>query len=88
MPTPGEATRRPDEPSVSAAGLANAVGEYNCFLNVIIQCLWHCKEFRRTVKGVAPAALAGHPVVAALFRVLQVGSCVAGLECGCGATLR
>ncbi|KAF3326332.1 Inactive ubiquitin carboxyl-terminal hydrolase 54 [Carex littledalei] len=27
-------------------GLKNAVGEYNCFLNVIIQSLWHIKRFR------------------------------------------
>ena len=28
------------------AGLQNQTGEYNCFLNVIIQCLWHCRDFR------------------------------------------
>ena len=39
-----------DEPaSTSTMGLRNATGEYNCFLNVIIQCLWHCREFRRSV---------------------------------------
>ncbi|KAG8388657.1 hypothetical protein BUALT_Bualt02G0148100 [Buddleja alternifolia] len=27
-------------------GLKNEVGEYNCFLNVIIQSLWHLKRFR------------------------------------------
>ncbi|KAL8140761.1 hypothetical protein V2J09_006782 [Rumex salicifolius] len=27
-------------------GLQNRVGEYNCFLNVIIQSLWHLREFR------------------------------------------
>ncbi|KAJ3673901.1 hypothetical protein LUZ60_005893 [Juncus effusus] len=27
-------------------GLKNAVGEYNCFLNVIIQSLWHIRRFR------------------------------------------
>ena len=30
-------------------GLRNEVGEYNCFLNVIIQCLWRCDDFRRQV---------------------------------------
>lgn len=30
-------------------GLRNATGEYNCFLNVIIQCLWHCASFRHAV---------------------------------------
>ncbi|XP_011071732.1 uncharacterized protein LOC105157124 isoform X1 [Sesamum indicum] len=27
-------------------GLRNEVGEYNCFLNVIIQSLWHLRRFR------------------------------------------
>ncbi|CAI9757499.1 unnamed protein product [Fraxinus pennsylvanica] len=27
-------------------GLKNEVGEYNCFLNVIIQSLWHLRRFR------------------------------------------
>ncbi|KAL5722530.1 hypothetical protein ACHQM5_006043 [Ranunculus cassubicifolius] len=27
-------------------GLRNEVGEYNCFLNVIIQSLWHLRHFR------------------------------------------
>ncbi len=31
---------------VATPGLQNAIGEYNCFLNVIIQCLWHCASFR------------------------------------------
>ena len=35
----------------AAPGLANAAGEYNCFLNVIVQCLWHCGEFREEVRS-------------------------------------
>lgn len=31
------------------SGLSNEAGEYNCFLNAILQCLWHCAEFRRQV---------------------------------------
>ncbi|XP_062216714.1 uncharacterized protein LOC133916856 isoform X2 [Phragmites australis] len=31
---------------VYGAGLKNAAGEYNCFLNVIIQSLWHIRQFR------------------------------------------
>jgi ubiquitin C-terminal hydrolase len=31
---------------VAAAGLRNLTGDYNCFLNVIIQCLWHCDPLR------------------------------------------
>lgn len=35
---------------MSAAGLANATGEYNCFLNVVIQCLWHCSDFSNQLR--------------------------------------
>nr|CAB3501918.1 unnamed protein product [Digitaria exilis] len=35
-----------NETEVYGAGLKNAAGEYNCFLNVIIQSLWHIKRFR------------------------------------------
>ncbi|XP_049412338.1 uncharacterized protein LOC125875277 [Solanum stenotomum] len=31
---------------VYGTGLKNEVGEYNCFLNVIIQSLWHLRQFR------------------------------------------
>lgn len=31
---------------VATPGLQNLTGEYNCFLNVIVQCLWHCMAFR------------------------------------------
>ncbi|CAL1368049.1 unnamed protein product [Linum trigynum] len=31
---------------VFGTGLQNDVGEYNCFLNVIIQSLWHLRQFR------------------------------------------
>ena len=38
----------PSSPAVrGAAGLANATGEYNCFLNVVVQSLWHLPPFRR-----------------------------------------
>jgi len=33
----------------AGTGLTNEAGEYNCFLNVIIQCLWHCSDFRAQV---------------------------------------
>ena len=39
---------------VPATGLRNATGEYNCFLNVIIQCLWHCGCFRRRIQSWKP----------------------------------
>ena len=28
------------------AGLQNETGEYNCFLNAVVQCLWHCAAFK------------------------------------------
>jgi hypothetical protein len=35
--------------SLGLTGLQNETGEYNCFLNVIVQCLWRCAEFRGQV---------------------------------------
>ncbi|XVE57026.1 hypothetical protein DITRI_Ditri04bG0058500 [Diplodiscus trichospermus] len=35
-----------NETDVFGTGLQNEVGEYNCFLNVIIQSLWHLRQFR------------------------------------------
>ncbi|KAL4566551.1 hypothetical protein LXL04_030668 [Taraxacum kok-saghyz] len=32
--------------NIYGTGLKNEVGEYNCFLNVIIQSLWHLRRFR------------------------------------------
>ena len=32
--------------AAAAPGLQNQTGEYNCFLNVVVQCLWHCVAFR------------------------------------------
>ena len=31
-------------------GLQNKIGENNCFLNVVIQSLWHLEEFRKNFK--------------------------------------
>ena len=54
------------------SGLANASGNYNCFLNVIVQCLWHCGEFRGMVLGDFPPELAARdPVVLALHRLFN-----------------
>ncbi|XP_076903459.1 uncharacterized protein LOC143558512 isoform X2 [Bidens hawaiensis] len=36
---------------VYGTGLKNEVGEYNCFLNVIIQSLWHLRRFREEFLG-------------------------------------
>ncbi|XP_017216615.1 uncharacterized protein LOC108194207 isoform X1 [Daucus carota subsp. sativus] len=35
-----------DEAEVYGTGLKNEAGEYNCFINVIIQSLWHIRRFR------------------------------------------
>ena len=32
-------------------GIVNALGENNCFLNVVIQSLWHTSAFREAFKG-------------------------------------
>lgn len=39
-------TKDVDGSHVFGTGLQNDVGEYNCFLNVIIQSLWHLRRFR------------------------------------------
>eukprot|EP00887_Chlorella_sp_A99_P005108 scaffold25.g5108.t1 len=54
-----------------APGLANAAGEYNCFLNVIIQCLWSCAVFRAAALAWPRALAEADPVVAALHQVLR-----------------
>ncbi|KAI3686481.1 hypothetical protein L1987_80159 [Smallanthus sonchifolius] len=36
---------------VYGTGLKNEVGEYNCFLNVIIQSLWHLRRFQEEFLG-------------------------------------
>ena len=43
------------------AGLTNDAGEYNCFLNTVIQSLWHLPPFRRGLLevGEAPGVGAG-----------------------------
>ena len=46
--------------TTSTMGLRNATGEYNCFLNVIIQCMWHCRLFRQAVMTWDPSAYQVH----------------------------
>ncbi len=43
------ASQQPVSSAPPRAGLRNATGEFNCFLNVIIQCLWYCSCFRTAV---------------------------------------
>ncbi|KAL9375231.1 hypothetical protein Peur_032110 [Populus x canadensis] len=40
------ATVNVDGTDVFGTGLKNDIGDYNCFLNVIIQSLWHLRRFR------------------------------------------
>lgn len=47
-------------------GLRNEAGELNCFLNVVLQCLWRCADFRSEVLGWAPAVYRGDAVLQAL----------------------
>ncbi|KAE9601467.1 putative ubiquitinyl hydrolase 1 transcription factor C2H2 family [Lupinus albus] len=53
-------------------GLKNEVGEYNCFLNVIIQSLWHIRCFREEFLGRSRSehVHVGNPcVVCALYEI-------------------
>ncbi|XP_061358841.1 uncharacterized protein LOC133303025 isoform X2 [Gastrolobium bilobum] len=53
-------------------GLKNEVGEYNCFLNVIIQSLWHLRRFRVGFLGRSKSEHdhVGNPcVVCALYEI-------------------
>ena len=54
-----------------APGLTNEAGEYNCFLNVIIQCLWRCADFRTAALAWPPAVVGRDPVVGALQQLLR-----------------
>jgi hypothetical protein len=57
------ASAPPPPPSAAsdAGGLANATGEYNCFLNAIVQALYHVRCFRRHLLDatVPPASTPG-----------------------------
>jgi hypothetical protein len=39
----------PDAAARALPGLRNEAGDFNCFLNVVLQCLWRCADFRRQV---------------------------------------
>jgi len=44
----------------SVRGLSNSPGVYNCFLNVIIQSLWHLPAFRKSLLSFTPGELQKH----------------------------
>ncbi|XP_019463356.1 PREDICTED: uncharacterized protein LOC109362190 isoform X1 [Lupinus angustifolius] len=55
-------------------GLKNEAGEYNCFLNVIIQSLWHIRRFREEFLGISRSEHdhVGNPcVVCALYEIFS-----------------
>ncbi|KAK9841198.1 hypothetical protein WJX74_001758 [Apatococcus lobatus] len=52
-------------------GLSNASGEYNCFLNAIIQTLWHLRTFRRGLLGLDLDALQAQGAIPEDLRVLM-----------------
>ena len=52
-------------------GLSNASGEYNCFLNAIIQTLWHLRTFRRGLLGLDLDALHAKGAIPEDLRVLR-----------------
>lgn len=68
----GLLTKSVTEVDILGKGLLNEVGEYNCFLNVIIQSLWHLRRFREEFLAVAssPHVHVGDPcVVCALYNI-------------------
>ncbi|KAK1313033.1 hypothetical protein QJS10_CPA06g00634 [Acorus calamus] len=64
-------TEVPEIKDVIGTGLKNDVGEYNCFLNVIIQSLWQLKQFRDAYLRTSKSHLhIGDPcVVCALYDI-------------------
>ncbi|KAG8652497.1 uncharacterized protein LOC110617922 isoform X2 [Manihot esculenta] len=69
-----------NETDVVGTGLQNDVGEYNCFLNVIIQSLWHLRRFREEFlrKSTSEHVHVGEPCVACalydIFTALSTAS--------------
>ncbi|XP_038725297.1 uncharacterized protein LOC120016543 isoform X2 [Tripterygium wilfordii] len=66
------ATENANGIDVYGTGLKNEVGEYNCFLNVIIQSLWHLRWFRDEFlrRSAAEHVHVGDPcVVCALYDI-------------------
>ena len=73
-PSHSELAPPPPDPELAGlglAGLSNEAGEYNCFLNVIVQCLWHCSEFRAAMAAWPPSLYRADPAVAALHYLFQ-----------------
>ena len=52
------------------AGMQNEAGEYHCFLNVVVQCLYHLVPFRTRMLAWPPHVRDIHPVLHALADLL------------------
>lgn len=77
----GEVVVEPASDIDVGAGLQNEVGEYNCFLNVIIQSLWHLRRFREEFlkRSMSEHVHIGDPcVVCALSDILSALSMAFG----------
>ncbi|KAJ4836507.1 hypothetical protein Tsubulata_036210 [Turnera subulata] len=73
----GVANENVNGTDVFGTGLKNDVGEYNCFLNVIIQSLWHLRRFRDEFlrRSASKHVHVGDPcVVCALYEIFYAMS--------------
>lgn len=72
----GEAAHTPARPG---AALQNATGDHHCFLNALIQGLWHAHHFHRAILGVqVPTRLpAGSLLIVPAARLQEPGGMVA-----------
>jgi hypothetical protein len=70
-----------DEPSVDGPGLSNSLGEYNCFLNAVVQSLWHLGRSFRPALALAtfPPAAASAPPGSPLARDADVARALKAL---------
>lgn len=73
------ASTRSRPPSVPlSVGLENPIGAHNCFLNVVLQSLWHLSEFREAFQGSTEHLCGGDLCVfcalKSLFRHYMIGS--------------
>ncbi|KAK7388993.1 hypothetical protein VNO78_23824 [Psophocarpus tetragonolobus] len=69
-----DSTNNVNGATLLGTGLKNEVGEYNCFLNVIIQSLWHLRQFRMEFLGRSRSEHehVGNPcVVCALYEIFM-----------------
>ena len=73
-------TPRPD---ASGAGLSNAAGEYNCFLNSIVQALFHVHCFRdHLLRSILPSNVSNLAVQRSIALVSALGDLFQALQRG------